>query len=182
MLTDFGFEDYGLFLKINHEIKPPLHRIVLLQGVLDFFEQKFSQREPYDHWENMLYHLLQYEYCNVSASQFLFRENGVIEDTQIQRLKSLCRGYYGTISLAELLLDQKNPDFQFIDNLLSDAENLKYQAVKIEDAIIVYHLSGRYYELKGEMEKAREMLQQSIKIWPNPDNRAYNLLSELNQH
>ena len=179
LLTDFGFEDFGLYAKVNPEIKLPNRKIILLPEIIDFFEQELNRDEPYDQWENMFYYLLESEYCRITASQILFQENFSARKFNLNNLKTVCRGYYGGTELAELMLYQSHPDWQFLYELLYDVESKKYKVNSMEDSVRIYNLWGKYYQLRGDLDNARSSLQKSISIWPNPENRAYKLLSEL---
>lgn len=179
LLTDFGFEDYGLYAKVNPAINRPKRKIIVLPELVDFFERELRRDEPYDHWENMFYHLLESEYCRITASQILFQEDFSARKFNLNNLKSICRGFYGGTELAELMLYQTHPDWEFLFELLHEVESGKYKVISVEDSVRVYNLWGKYYQRRGELDNARDSLQKSIAIWPNPENRAYQLLSEL---
>ena len=179
LLMDYGFDDYGLYAKINREIKPPQRKIIVLPDIVDFLENEFSQGEPYDHWENMIYHLFEMEYCRLTASQMLFREDYHPDEFNLDELKNLCKGFSGRTELAELILYTNQPDWNFVRKLLQEAETLNDTVISKEYSVRVYNIWGKYYQLRGEDNKAREVLQQSIDTWPDQKNRAYELLNEL---
>lgn len=179
LLIDYGFEDYGLYAKVNAAISREQRRIILLPGVLAFFEEQFRRGEPYDHWESMLYRLLESEYCRITASQFLFRKEKGAANPDPEKLRSFCHGFYGATELAELILYQEDPDWDLVNELLHEAEKWQDEAIRMEDSISIYNLRGKYYQRRNEPARARAELEKSIDLWPNPDNRAYILLSEL---
>ena len=182
LLTDYGFEDYGLYAKVNPAINKAQRRIVLVPEIVGFIETEFSQGEPYDHWENMLYHLLEYEFCRVTASQVLFRaDTDAGNNLDLEKLGQVCKGFYGTTSLAELMLNMKNPQFKLIYKLLQDAESMQNQALRNEDVSNIYNLYAKYYELQHEPDNVEKMLHKSIRIFNNPENHAFKLLSELRE-
>ena len=179
LMTDFGFEDYGLYAKVNPEIIRPLRKLVVLPELINFIEKELRRDEPYDHWENMFYHLLESEYCRVTASQVLFREDFNPGEFDLDKLKTLCRGFYGGTELAEVMLYQSHPDWKFLYKLLHEIESKKYKIISKEDSVRIYNLWGKYYQRRGDLDNARDALQKSIAFWPNPENRAYKLLAEL---
>lgn len=177
--TDYGFEDYGLYAKINEDITREERKIILLPAFRRFFESLFQQPEPVDPWELMFYRLLESEYCRVSASQVLFAEHVPDPAPLSTELKQVCRGYYGLIELAELVLYQEQPDWDSVRSILKEAKEMQDQAIRIEDVVAVENLWGKYFQRRDRSGLAREHLLRSIEIWPNPKNRAYKMLREL---
>jgi len=178
--VDYGFEDYGLYARINPTISPEQRNIVLSPEIVGFLEKEFSNGEPYDHWENMLYRLLESEYCRITASQLLFRQHAGAEDFNPEILTSVCRGFYGGTELIELMLNRDNPDWDFLLELLHATEARRDEAIRMEDSVSIYNLWGKYYQRRKQPEKARELWEKSIAAWPDPGNRAFSLIKELN--
>ena len=173
----YGVNDYGLYRRIDKSLEKGRYNVIENSRIKAFYENLASLDQLFDSWEKMVHKTLFADYCRIEMHLY-FLDNPVKHQ---DKLLKVCRGYYGLISAADVLLAQTQPEIEFISLLLEKAEVLLHEAKDMEDYARYYVIKGSLLAKKGELEEAMIYFNMGIDIWPNEMNPAYQLIQEIRE-
>ena len=171
----YGVRDYGLYHRIDKSMKEQQFMVVEDKRIMAFYKSLLSVDNLFDAWENMVVHTFMSDYCRI-ATHFHFYDHPHQHEAD---LLNSCRGYYGLISAAAVLLTYPDTQLEFISSLLEKAGRLQNQAKDRHDSAIYFDLMGQVFERKAEFQDASKYYNLSIQRWPHDRNPAYQHLQQL---
>ena len=173
----YGVRDFGFFRSVDKSLEKGHNIVVENSRIMAFSETLLSLEQLYDTWEIMFHKLLISDYCRIATHMHFFED----PKSHRQELSRICRGYYGLITAASVLLTAAEPDLKFISSLLEKAELARNEAVDIQDYARFSHIKAIMLEKTGDADAALKYYKQSTNEWPDVRNPAYKRLLELHK-
>ncbi|MBF8268311.1 MAG: hypothetical protein HW386_20 [Gammaproteobacteria bacterium] len=173
----YGVRDFGIYHRVDRSLQKGQRVVVENSLVKEFFENLLAMDKFYDSWEIMYHKLLIADNCRIAIHLYYFdhpREHAA-------ELLRVCRGYYGLITAANILLSYPNPDFDFISSLLAKAERIRDEAMLVEDSANYSLIKAIMLQRKGDSVNAMQYFKLSLQEWPDPKNPAIPRMLELDK-
>jgi len=171
----YGIRDYGLYHQVDKSMEKGGYEVVENSIYKTFMESLLKVDRLYDPWENMLHKLLIADYCRIELLMHYF-EHPLEQQAEVLRV---CRGYYGLLAAANIILTSPDANLKFVLSLLENAYQLRDEALNKEDFAKYYRVKAIYLEKQGKIENAIFYNEIAVEIWPDDKNPAYRKIQDL---
>ena len=171
----YGIRDYGFYHQIDKSLEKGRYMVVENSEYKSFIESLLNVDRLYDTWENMLHKLLIADYCRIEVMMHYF-EHPLEQQAEVLRV---CRGYYGLLAAANMILTSPDADLKFVLSLLDNAYRLRAAALNKEDFAKYYLIKATLLQKQGKIDNAIFYYNISVEIWPDVKNPANQKIQEL---
>jgi len=181
LLHDYGFKDYGVYMSVDKELPHHQKQMIIEPAITDYFHKTVSERRPANLAEKIHYGLLMENYCRLLIEVTPTVEDSAFKDSLKNLSNGVCQNYQSKVMLIELLLNQENPNWEYMRSLIKEANALRNQATIKYDYVRLDNFQGEMFLQLGDRSNAIQSFKKSIKMWPHPGNPAYARLSAISK-